>query len=123
MSSYNKESVLTIADNIIDVIDFCLSNKSLLKNDKTEFLKRLEGHNYCFYNKYNRICRNVVEMDNIEPLISMLKTFYKVQNNELDYEKANKFVGDAINGTYVEPLLNSEPLKKQREQVILEQTL
>lgn len=118
MSSFNKESVLTIADNIIDVIDFCLANKSLLKNDKAEFLKRLEGHNYYFYNKYNRICRDVVEMDNIEPLISMLKTFYKVQNNEMDYEKANKFVGDAINGTYVEPILNSETLKKEREKAI-----
>ena len=57
-------------------------------------------------------------MDNIEPLISMLKTFYKVQNNEMDYEKANKFVGDAINGTYVEPILNSETLKKEREKAI-----
>jgi len=116
MSSYNKESILTIADNIIDVIDFCLANKDLLKNNKSEFLKNLEGHNYYFYNKYNRICRDVVEMDNIEPLIAMLKTFYKVQKGDLNYEKASKFVGDSINGTYVEPLLNSDALKKEREE-------
>jgi hypothetical protein len=108
--------ISVIADNIIDIVNFCLVNKTVWKENKPKLLDMLEGHNPHFYNSHNRVCHNIVEMDNIEPLIEMLKTIYKVQSGILEKTKADKIIADAINGTFCDPILNSDKLRKEREE-------
>lgn len=113
---HNSQDISMIADNIISIIQLCIHNKEKWMNDKPEMLKIIEKQNNFFYTCYNRMCHDVVEMDNLEPMVAMLKTFYKVQTGEISFEKANKIINDAINGTFVEPVLNSDKLKSEREE-------
>lgn len=113
---YNTQDVGMIADNVMSIIKLCIQNKETWANNKPEMLKIIEKHNNFFYTCYNRLCHDVVEMDNLEPMVAMLKTFHKVQLGEISIEKANKIINDAINGTFIEPVLNSDKLKSEREE-------
>ena len=113
---HNTQDISMIADNIISIIQLCIHNKEKWMNDKPEMLKIIEKQNNFFYTCYNRLCHDVVEMDNLEPMVAMLKTFYKVQTGEISFENANKIINDAINGTFIEPVLNSDKLKSEREE-------
>jgi hypothetical protein len=115
MTEYNKESIDIIVDNIIDVMKCCLAHKNVWNNDKPEMIKIIEKHNKYFHDNYYRITKTLVDYDNIDPMISMLRQFHKVQTEKMDFEDANKIIQDATNETYVEPLLNSDKLKKERE--------
>jgi hypothetical protein len=117
--AFNKDDVGLIMDNLIDIVKLCINNIKIYESNKGEMMKLIESNNNYFYNKYNRLCHNVVEMDNIEPLIEMIKTFHKVQSGKLSFESANTAIANAINGTYIEPVLNSEKLKKEREQKLV----
>ena len=69
-----------------------------------------------FYSLYPRICRTLVFEDDISPLLGMIQMFGKVQNKEMSWEKANDTITDALNAKYVDPILNSEKLVKEREE-------
>jgi hypothetical protein len=45
-----------------------------------------------------------------------MNTFAKVQNGELSLEKANDSISGALNAKYVDPILNSEKLTKERDE-------
>ncbi len=44
-----------------------------------------------------------------------MKAFYKVQIGQLDFEKAGEILTEATNNTYVNPVLNSDKLKEERD--------
>ena len=115
MSEYNKESIDIIVDNIIDVIKCCLDHKNIWNSDKKEMINIVEKHNKYFHDNYYRILKTLIEFDNIDPMIAMLKQFHKVQTKQLNFEDSTKIINDSINDVYVNPLLNSDKLKKERE--------
>ena len=115
MSEFNKESVDIIVDNILDVIKCCLAHKDIWNNDKAQMIKIVEKHNKYFHDKYYRITKTLIDYDNIDPMISMLRQFHKVQTDKIDFETAGKIITDATNETYIDPILNSDKLKKERE--------
>ncbi len=114
--SFNTQKMTDIADNIIKVLNVCKANKELLKTDKYAVLRLIQAENPQFYELYPRICRIVVFEDDITPLLGMMKTFALVQNGELSLDKANDIIGGALNAKYVDPVINSEKLVKEREQ-------
>lgn len=111
--SYNPEPVENIADDFIEVLKTCLNNKEIYKNNKEEMLNIVRQNHPIFYSNYFRLCKTAVETD-IGPLISQMKAFYKVQKGEMTYEKASEILTEATNNTYVNPVLNSDKLKKER---------
>ena len=115
MSEYNKESVDIIADNILDVIKCCLEHKNILNTDKKEMINIVEKHNKYFHDNYYRIVKTLIDYDNVDPLLEMLKNFHKVQTKKMDFETAGKIITDATNDVYVTPILESDKLKKERE--------
>jgi hypothetical protein len=115
MSEYNKESIDTIVDNIISIIKCCLENKDIWNNNKDEMIKIVEKYNKYFHDNYYRITKTIVEIDNIDPLLGMLRKFHSVQSEKIDFESVNKIIQDGINDVYVEPLLQTDKLKKERE--------
>ena len=115
MSEFNKESVDIIVDNILDIIKCCLAHKDIWNNDKAQMIKIVEKHNKYFHDKYYRITKTLIDYDNIDPMISMLRQFHKVQTDKIDFETAGKIITEATNETYIDPILNSDKLKKERE--------
>ena len=115
MSEYNKESVDIIADNILDVIKCCLEHKNIWNTDKKEMINIVEKHNKYFHDNYYRIVKTLIDYDNVDPLLEMLKNFHKVQTKKMDFETAGKIITDATNDVYVTPILESDKLKKERE--------
>jgi len=115
MSEFNKESIDIIVDNILDIIKCCLAHKNIWNNDKDQMIKIVEKHNKYFHDKYYRITKTLIDYDNIDPMISMLRQFHKVQTDKIDFETAGKIITDATNETYIDPILNSDKLKKERE--------
>ena len=113
---YNKEDISGIMENIVDMYRLCGANKEIWKNDKEKMGDLMEKRNPLFYNKYHRICKTLIEYEDIRPLIAMLKSFYQVQTNKLSFSEANKNFNDANNAVFVEPVLNSEKLVKEREE-------
>jgi hypothetical protein len=116
--SFNTQSMCDIADNIIKALSVCKENKETWKTDKYAMLRLIQADNPKFYELYPRICRIIVFEDDITPLFGMMNTFSKVQNGELSLDKANSTISDAINAKYVDPILNSDKLTKEREEKI-----
>ena len=115
MSNYNKENIDKITDHILNIMKCCLAHKDIWNNDKEEMMRIVESHDKYFYDHYYRITKTLVEYDNIDPMIAMLRQFHRVQTEEIDFETAGKIITDATNETYVDPILNSDKLKKERE--------
>jgi hypothetical protein len=116
--SFNTQSMCDIADNIIKVLSVCKENKETWKTDKYAMLRLIQADNPKFYELYPRICRIIVFEDDITPLFGMMNTFSKVQNGDLSLDKANSTISDAINAKYIDPILNSDKLTKEREEKI-----
>ena len=51
----------------------------------------------------------------IRPLLSMLEKFGKVQIGQLSFQQANDTIVDELNSKYVDGVLNSDKLVKERE--------
>ena len=75
----------------------------------------LEKHNKYFHDNYYRITKTLVDYDNIDPMLAMLRQFHQVQTKKINFEDSTKIINDSINATYVDPLLDSNDLKKERE--------
>ena len=114
--SFNTQKMTEMADNIIRVLNVCKKNKSVLDTDKYAMLRLIQADNPSFYELYPRICRIIVFENDITPLLGMMNTFAKVQNGELSLDKANELITGAINAKYVDPVLNSDKLTKEREE-------
>jgi hypothetical protein len=108
----------TIADNIIQALNVCKQNKEILKTDKHAMLRLIQKDNPHFYEKYPRVCRSIVFEEDITPLLGMMNTFAKVQNGELSLDNANDSISSALNAKYVDPVINSDKLVKERENKI-----
>lgn len=113
---FNQESMGIISEKIIQVLHVCLENKELWKTDKYGMLRKIKDHYEDFYELYPRICRILVFADDITPLLAMIKTFSKVQAGELNFQDANDSITNAINSKYVDGVLNSDKLVKEREE-------
>ena len=48
----------------------------------------------------------------------MMNTFAQVQNGNLSLEKANDVISGALNAKYVDPILNSDKLVRERDDKI-----
>ncbi len=114
--SFNTQDMNYIADNIIKALNLCKENKSVWQSDKYAMIRLIQADNPKFYELYPRICRIICFEDDITPLLGMMNTFAKVQNGELSLEKANDAISGALNAKYVDPILNSEKLVKEREE-------
>ena len=116
MSEQNTEKMTEIADHIINALKICLSNKDIWKNDKEQMIQLIKNDNPIFYEKYPRICRVLIKTDDITPLLGMLSTYGKVQSGEISSDTANNLIQGAINSMYVDPVINSEKLVKERNE-------
>ena len=112
----NEEKMSLICDQIITALKFMKQNKEIYNENKDEMLRMIKNEMPVFYNTYPRICRTLVFEDDISPLLGMIQTFGKVQNKEMSWEKANNLITNALNAKYVDPILNSEKLVKEREE-------
>ena len=113
---FNKESMGVISDKIIRVLQLCLDNKEMWKNDKYAMVRKIKEEYEDFYDLYPRISRILVFSDDITPLLGMINTFSKVQAGKMTFEEANNSITGAINAKYIDGVLNSEPLVKEREE-------
>jgi hypothetical protein len=112
----NEQKMSYICDEIINVLKFMRQNKDIYNENKDEMLRMIKLEMPNFYTIYPRICRALVFEDDISPLLGMIQTFGKVQNKELSWEKANNMITTALNAKYVDPVLNSDKLVKEREE-------
>ena len=112
----NEQKMSFICDQIINVLKFMRQNKNTYNEDKDEMLRMIKNEMPNFYNIYPRICRSLVFEDDISPLLGMIQTFGKVQNKEMSWEKANNLITNALNAKYVDPVLNSEKLVRERDE-------
>lgn len=112
----NEQKMSYICDQIINVLKLMRKNKEIYKTNKEEMLKIIKDEIPNFYTLYPRICRTLVYEDDISPLLGMIQLFGKVQNKEMTWEKANDTITNALNAKYVDPILNSEKLVKEREE-------
>ena len=113
---FNKESMGVISDKIIKVLQLCLDNKEMWKNDKYAMVRKIKEEYEDFYDLYPRISRILVFADDITPLLGMINTFSKVQAGQMSFEEANNSITGAVNAKYIDGVLNSEPLVKEREE-------
>jgi hypothetical protein len=118
MTELNQESILSISDHIINVMGICLQNKAVYDTDKRKMMQIVEASNKYFYDNYQRICRIIVQGHDIRPLLSMLEKFGKVQVGQLSFQEANDNIVNELNEKYVDGVLNSEKLVKEREEKI-----
>lgn len=111
---FNTEKMSKLCDDIINALGLITKNKEIFKTNKNEMLRLVKFNNPAFYDKYPRICRTLVFEDDISPLIGMIKTFSQVQEGKIGFEKANNLITNAINAKYIDPVLNSDKLVKER---------
>jgi hypothetical protein len=116
MSNFNEEKMTEISDFIIRALNLCLANKDKWKNNKEEMIQLMQLDNFDFYEKYPRICRMLIYSNDISPLLNMIKTFGMVQSGKLEFNQANDMITSNLNSTYIDNVLNSEPLVKEREE-------
>lgn len=112
----NTQKMSYICDEIIRTLDLIKKNKEIYDTNKEEMLRLVKMDNPNFYNLYPRICRTLVHEDDISPLIGMIKTFGQVQEGKMTWNKANDIIQGAINAKYIDPVLNSDKLVKEREE-------
>lgn len=118
MTELNQESILSISDHIINVMGLCLKYKNVYETDKKQMMQIVEASNKYFYDNYQRICRIIVQGHDIRPLLSMLEKFGKVQVGHLSFQEANDNIVNELNEKYVDGILNSDKLVKEREEKI-----
>jgi hypothetical protein len=118
MTELNQESILSISDHIINVMGLCLKYKNVYETDKKQMMQIVEASNKYFYDNYQRICRIIVQGHDIRPLLSMLEKFGKVQVGQLSFQEANDNIVNELNEKYVDGILNSDKLVKEREEKI-----
>lgn len=116
--SFNSENMNYIADNILRALNVCKENKNLWKTDKYAMIRLIQADNPKFYELYPRICRIICFEDDITPLLGMMNTFAQVQNGNLSLEKANDVISGSLNAKYVDPILNSDKLVRERDDKI-----
>lgn len=114
-TKFNTQKMSDLCDNIIRTLIFIKNNKEMYDNDKTSMLRLVKFDNPKFYDDYPRICRTLVYEDDITPLLGMIQTFAQVQEGKMSFEKASNMITDALNAKYVDPVLNSDKLVKERE--------
>ena len=115
-SKFNTEKMSRLCDDIIRTLALIRKHKETYKNDKNEMLRIVKFDNPVFYDKYPRICRTLVFEDDINPLLGMIQTFSQVQEGKISFDKANNLITSAINAKYMDPVLNSDKLVKEREE-------
>ncbi len=112
----NTQKMSYLCDQILKVLELITKNKEIYKTNSDEMLRLVKLDNPNFYNLYPRICRTLVFEDDISPLLGMIQTFSKVQEGTMSWNNANDIVQNALNAKYIDPVLNSEPLVKEREE-------
>lgn len=115
MSNLNLERVELILAKVVNVQEFCVSHKQTYDNDKHTMLNLVKDAFPHFYESYPRICRMIISGEDLTPLFNMIALFGKVQNGEMKFEDANDYVVNGLNAQYVNPILESDELIKERE--------
>ena len=116
MSEFNNTKMTEISDFIIRALDVCLKNKETGKNDKEGMIQLIQLYNFNFYDKYPKICRMLVYADDIQPLLAMIQTFSQVQLGNINLNEANDTITNGLNDKYIDGVLNSDKLTKEREE-------
>lgn len=112
----NTQKMSYLCDQILRSLELIKNNKETYKTNPDEMLRLVKLDNPNFYNLYPRICRTLVFEDDISPLLGMIQTFAKVQEGQMSWNKANDVIQNALNAKYIDPVLNSEKLVKEREE-------
>ena len=115
-AKFNTQKMSKLCDDIIRALALITKHKETYKSDKNEMLRIVKFDNPVFYDKYPRICRTLVFEDDISPLLGMIQTFAQVQEGKISFDKANNMITSAINAKYIDPVLNSDKLVKEREE-------
>lgn len=115
-TKFNTEKMSILCDNIIRALDLLNKHKETYKSDKNEMLRIIKFDNPNFYDKYPRICRTLVFVDDISPLLGMIQSFGQVQEGKISFDKVNNSITSAINAKYFDPVLNSDKLVKERQE-------
>jgi hypothetical protein len=111
----NKESVTILTDLILEGLKICNSFKETWKTDKPKMMRLMEANNKYLYDNYPRICTTLVQGQDITPLLLMLKQFSRVQSGEISLDTANDEITTTLNEKYVNGVLYSDKLVKERE--------
>lgn len=111
----NKESITILTDLILEGLKTCNNFKETWKTDKPKMMRLMEANNRYLYDNYPRICSTLVQGQDITPLLLMLKQFTRVQNGEITLDKANDEITSTLNEKYVNGVLYSDKLVKERE--------
>ena len=113
-----KESVSELTDLILEGMKTCYANKDAWKTDKAKMMRIMEEKVPRLYNDFPRICTTIVQGHDIKPLLGMIQTFSKVQAGEMTLDNANELVTGHLNEKYVNGILYSDKLVKEREDKI-----
>ena len=113
-----KESVSELTDLILEGMKTCYANKDAWKTDKAKMMRIMEEKVPRLYNDFPRICTTIVQGHDIKPLLGMIQTFSKVQAGEMTLDNANELVTGHLNEKYVNGILYSDKLVKEREEKI-----
>lgn len=114
--SFVNQDMNVLCDNIYKAFLLCKDNQDVWNDDKIEMLKIIKQNLPDFYKDNSRICRSIVNQENIDPLLLMIRTFHLVQLGEITLDQANKHITETLNAAFVDPVLNSEQLVKEREE-------
>jgi hypothetical protein len=114
--SFNQQNMSEISDKIINILHLCLNNKDVWNDDKYAMLRKIKEFDESFYELYPIICRRLVFEEDITPLIGMIQTFSQVQMGKITFEQSQTNIENIMNGKYINPVLNSDALVKERNE-------
>ena len=86
-------------------------------------MRIMEGKLPNLYENYPRICTTIVQGHDIKPLLAMLQKFAKVQSGEITLDQANDEITNSLNDKYVNGILYSDKLVKEREEKIRQEKI
>ena len=109
-----------IVEKVGEVLTLCKVNNNLYKNEKNEMMVKIREYDPVFYNRHYRICKSLVEENDISDLLKMLENLYKVQTGAATLEEKDKEVSNKYNSKYVNPILNKKELVEERNQKMKE---
>ena len=111
-----KENIGVLTDLVLEGMKTCFANKEVWKTDKPKMMRIMEEKVPRLYNDFPRICTTLVQGHDIQPLLGMIKTFHQVQAGEMTLDSANDLITGHLNEKYVNGVLYSDKLVKEREE-------
>jgi len=109
-----------IVEKMETIIKLCKENEELYKDKKNEMMEKIREWDPVFYNRHYRVCKTIVqeEGEGVKELLSMLERLKKIEQGQTTLEEEDKKISNTYNSRYINPILNSKELVKEREEKI-----